>query len=88
MVSLVMSLVRVSAAGEGLEASPSSPANGRNPLSPFGAGHCPMTHTIYGRAFILSRSVAVHSEHSDWSRGLSAWVMGHTALLGIESYRA
>jgi len=29
-----------------------------------------------------------NSEHSDWSRGLSAWAMGHTTLLGIESYRA
>jgi hypothetical protein len=46
-----------------------------------------MTHTIYGRSFILSGSVAVHSEHSDWSRGLSAWAMGRTTLLGIESYR-
>jgi hypothetical protein len=75
-----MSLVHASTAGEGLEASPSSPANGRIPLSPFGAGHCPVTHTIYGHAFILSGSVAVHSKHSDWSRGLSTWVMGHWAL--------
>jgi hypothetical protein len=40
---------------EGLEASPSIPANGRNPLSPFGAGPRHMTHTVYGRAFIPFR---------------------------------
>jgi hypothetical protein len=68
------------AAGERLEASPSSPANGRNPVSPFKVGHRRMTHTIYGCAFILSRNAAVHSKHSNWSISLSTWAMGHWAL--------
>jgi hypothetical protein len=88
MASSVTSLVCVSAAGEGLEPSLSIPANGGNPLSPFGAGPRHMTHTIYGRAFIPFGSVAVHSVHFDWFRSLSTWVLGLRTLLGIESYRA
>jgi hypothetical protein len=43
-------------------------------------GHRHMTHTIYGCAFILSGNMAVHSKHSDWSVGLSAWKMDYMTL--------